>query len=62
MHINKHTVFPLIAPHGELFFDRPPAWVVVNRGWGVNGGWGFIRGNTVNVFLGAIQGTLIFFW
>jgi hypothetical protein len=34
------TVFPQIAPHGELFFDRPPAW-------GVNGGWGVIRRNTV---------------
>jgi hypothetical protein len=43
----KYTVFPLIAPHAGLFFDRPPAWGV-NRGWGVSGGWGAIRGNTVS--------------
>ena len=37
---NWGTVYTLITPHGDLFFDHPP-------GGGVIRGWGLIRGEGV---------------
>jgi hypothetical protein len=46
--LGRITVFSLIIPHGDAFFDHLPGWGII-RDWGVIRDWGIIRENTVCV-------------